>query len=308
MKHNTFTIGIVLLFAGMLVCPKQVFTGASEGLLLWFQIILPTLLPFILMTNLLFFTNGIHYISKAFGKLLSRVFCVSETGSFAVVVGFLCGYPMGAKITADMSVSKYIDNKEAQYLLSFCNNTSPMFILNYIVWKTLNREDLLIPSVVILFAAPVLCSFLFRKYYKIKKSGLHCLKQDTAPSFDFRMIDTCIINSFETIVKVGGYIMLFSIILTLLKELPFGGGFLQMVTLPTLEITNGILLIGRFDIPFSFKYTAILALTSFGGICSIAQTKCMIQDTSLKLSHYIIEKLVTALVTSLLALLYLCMA
>lgn len=46
--QNLKGLGIVLLFTVMLVSPKAVFTGASEGLLLWFQIILPTLFPFYL--------------------------------------------------------------------------------------------------------------------------------------------------------------------------------------------------------------------------------------------------------------------
>ena len=97
MKHNLAGIGIVILFAFMLISPKAVFNGASEGLLLWFQIILPTLFPFIIITNLLLCTDSIHYISRAFGRVLCRIFKVSESGSFAIIVGFLCGYYHGGE-------------------------------------------------------------------------------------------------------------------------------------------------------------------------------------------------------------------
>ena len=136
-RWTVLSFGIVFLFLIMLICPKAVFTGASQGLLLWFQIILPTLFPFLLVTDLLLATGSIRYISSAFGGILSRIFGVSENGSFAVITGFLCGYPMGAKTAADLTVSNYISREEGQYLLSFCNNTSPVFILNFLVWKTL---------------------------------------------------------------------------------------------------------------------------------------------------------------------------
>ena len=39
MKHFPAGIAVTALFAAMLFFPKAVFKGASEGLLLWYQII-----------------------------------------------------------------------------------------------------------------------------------------------------------------------------------------------------------------------------------------------------------------------------
>lgn len=306
MKRNLAGLGIVLLFVCMLISPKAVFNGASEGLLLWFQIILPTLFPFIIITNLLLYTDSIHYISKAFGRILCHIFKVSENGSFAVIVGFLCGYPMGAKVTADLMTSGYITEDEGRYLLSFCNNTSPVFILNFIVWKTLGREDLLIPSLFILLGTPMMLSFIFRRFYLGKGNRFQDLKKNrqSRKSWNFRIMDTCIMDSFETIVKVGGYIILFSVILSLVQSCPWQPALFQ-VLLPSLEVTTGIALIGKSDIPFALQYSAIMGLTSFGGICAVAQTQCMIQKTQLSIISYIIEKLAAAGATSLIAFLYL---
>lgn len=313
MKKHLPGIGIVLLFTVMLLSPRAVFTGASEGLLLWFQIVLPTLFPFILITNLLIQTGSMQYLAKAAGRLFGSLFGVSRNGSFAVIAGFLCGYPMGAKVTADLVVSGYISPKEGRYLLSFCNNTSPVFILNFIVWKTLNRKDLLLPSLVILLGTPLLMSFPFRRLYfhcqptdsaSAEKSAQH--KNSTAEKkhgWDSALLDTCIMDSFEAITKVGGYIILFSVLLTLLTpvtaRLPFFSGLLA-----SLEVTNGIIQLNQMALPFSVKYILILTLTSFGGFCSVAQTQCMVQKAGLPLLPYIIEKLATAAVTSLFACCY----
>lgn len=306
MKHNLAGIGIVILFAFMLISPKAVFNGASEGLLLWFQIILPTLFPFIIITNLLLCTDSIHYISRAFGKVLCRIFKVSESGSFAIIVGFLCGYPMGAKVTADLITTGYVTEDEGRYLLSFCNNTSPVFILNFIVWKTLGREEYLLPSLLILLGTPMVMSIPFRRFYLHGQKTFPALKKtgQSKKDWGFRIVDTCIMDSFETITKVGGYIILFSVILALVQSAPWQPAPVRMI-LPALEVTNGIALIGKSTLPFTIQYPAILALTSFGGICAAAQTQCMIQKTSLSVVPYILEKLATAGVTSLIAVLYL---
>ncbi len=156
-------IGVFLL---MLCCPKEVFNGASEGLLLWFQILFPTLFPFLLITDLLMATGGIRMISKVLSVPFGILSRVSGEGTFAVVAGFLCGYPMGAKITADLIRNQSISVEEGTYLLSFCNNTSPIFIINFLVWKTLEKKELLFPSLMILLGTPVVMSFLFRSIYK----------------------------------------------------------------------------------------------------------------------------------------------
>ncbi len=305
MFRNFKGIGIVILFFVMLVFPKAVFSGASEGLLLWFQIVLPTLFPFLLISSLLVGTGNISLISSVTGKFLSLLFRVSPCGSFAVITGFLCGYPMGAKTAADMVVSGQITKKEGQYLLSFCNNTSPVFIMNFLVWKTLKREELMMPSLLILIISPVIVSFFTRKIYLGKHARFEspsvsagCEKN----SWSFREIDACIMNSFETLVNVGGYIMLFSVLLTIGKLIR-----IPIVTclLPLLEMTNGIVLINRMALPFAVKYPALLGLTSFGGFCSVAQTKCMVQDAGLPVLPYITEKLAAALTASILGVLYL---
>lgn len=306
MKRNLAGIGIVILFAIMLISPKAVFNGASEGLLLWFQIILPTLFPFIIITNLLVCTDSIHYISGAVGAVLKKIFKVSDNGSFAIITGFLCGYPMGAKVTADLIGSRYVSEDEGRYLLSFCNNTSPVFILNFIVWKTLGKEELIAPSLLILLGTPMLMSFLFRRFYLKGRKQFSGLKEagHTKANWNFKIVDTCIMDSFETITKVGGYIILFSVILELVRSAPFELPFITYL-LPTLEVTNGIALLGKSALPFDMQYCAILALTSFGGICAVAQTQCMIQKTNLSILPYTLEKLATAVVTSLIAFLYL---
>lgn len=306
MRRKILPFLLILLFLLMLIKPHETFTGASEGLLLWFQIILPTLFPFIIITNLLVRTNTMYYCSRVLSPVIRPLFHTSSSGTFAVMTGFLCGYPMGAKVTADLVREGKIARNEGAYLLSFCNNTSPMFIMNYVILKTFGDRALLAPALLILFLAPILCSFPFRLYYRRRSSSRTETAQSPSPriQFDFQALDATIMNGFETITKVGGYIILFSVLITLARELPFRSQFWNLVVLPFLEITNGIPIIASGVSAFPTAFILILFLTAFGGFCSIAQTQCMIQGTGLKIIPYITEKLITAIVTSFLAYLY----
>ena len=134
MRQYLSGMPVLVLFLAMLFSPKAVFDGAENGLLLWFQIVFPTLFPFMLVSGLMLSGGGLAVISRISGRLFSALFATSPNGSFAVIAGFLCGYPMGAKISADLVRSGKISYDEGAYLLSFCNNTSPIFIMNFIVW------------------------------------------------------------------------------------------------------------------------------------------------------------------------------
>lgn len=309
MRQYYFRFGVILLFITMLLFPKQVFNGASEGLLLWFNSVLPTLLPFMIVSNLLIRTHAVDWIVRVTGPLLRRILRVSDYGSFAAVTGFLCGYPMGSKTATDLLKEGHIDLPEAKYLLSFCNNASPVFIISYLVMQNLSNERLLLPALVILMGAPILASFLFRHFYHMPYGkgmpGKPAKNTHAGYSSSESLVDTCIMNAFEMITKVGGYIILFSILLSLAQMINISGSLFRHLLLPSLEITSGITLLCKNELAEPARFLFAMICTSFGGWCAIAQTRCMIGGTALSIKPYIAQKLITAMVTSLLCLLYL---
>ena len=141
MKNHFFQFFLILCFFVMLLFPSEVFEGAKSGLLLWFLTVLPTLFPFLLISRLLLDSCACSLLNNLLAPVISRLFGISAQGSFAFIVGFLCGYPMGAKITADLFHARQISKAEASYLLSFCNNTSPAFLIHYIVLGYFQNPD-----------------------------------------------------------------------------------------------------------------------------------------------------------------------
>ena len=301
MKRYFTSLCVIALFVLMLLFPQPVFKGASSGLLLWFNVILPTLLPFMIVSNLLIGTRAIDAISKVFGPVMCRLFGVTRYGSFAIIAGFLCGYPMGGKVTADLVRKQYITWQEGQYLLSFTNNTSPMFIISYVVWQNLKDTSRTMPALLIPMRSPILFSFRCRFYYR-PGACIHAAEYPPLPkAAAASLMDSCIMNGFETITKVGGYIMLFSILIALLQKLPLDHFLFSLLLLPSLEMTNGIPLLCVSPLSADACFVLSLALTSFGGWCSVAQTRSMVQGARLPITPYIIEKLITNLVPRLLA-------
>ena len=297
MRQFFYFILLFGFFFLMLLFPEASISGAKTGLLLWFETLLPTLLPFIIFSNILIKTGCASKLSRILHPIFRPLFQVSSDGCFAIIVGFLCGYPMGAKVINDLLLSKRITKNEAAYLLSFCNNTSPMFIIGFVISKCFSDQTLLLLSLSILYGGPLLCSILFRIKYRIS-SSLQPKQDKTYIHLSFDIFDSSIMTGFESITKIGGYMMLFSILFYMLK--PFEITYF----LPFLEITNGIPYFIESNYPFIISYPLVMASVSFGGLCALAQTKSMIQDSGLSILSYTKEKLITAMVTSLMSFLY----
>lgn len=304
-RHPALTIPILILFFSMLSFPQTVFTGASYGLVLWFRHVLPTLLPYMILINVLICTPALHWICRITSTFLCPLLGTSYYGTFAVLTGFLCGYPMGAKTTSDLLNVNKISRSEASYLLSFCNNTSPAFILSYVVAQNMKERNLCIPFFLILTFTPLMLSFIFRLFYRLPESS--CSFPQVTPgsfsnpseSISDSFLDRCILNAFESVTKVGGYMMMFSVLIQLLASV-LPNTIFSLLLYSSLEISTGIRLLFSSALYTTAKIILCAFLTSFGGWCCIAQTYSMISSSQLPILPYITAKLVTALVTSLL--------
>ena len=185
--------------------------------------------------------------------------------------------------------------------MSFCNNTSPSFIMNYLVLKTLNKEKLLLPTLFILFFSSYLISIFERKHYHFTPLNRHFSFHK--PVWSIEAFDLAVLDSFESLVKIGGYIIFFSVLLTLCQQIPFRSPVFQII-FSSLEITNGLKLLANLPFSFQTRYILCVGLTAFGGFCSVAQTNCMLHDTGLSICSYTKQKLAAAVTASILCMLY----
>jgi sporulation integral membrane protein YlbJ len=311
---NTLVKGLVLLFSvAMLLFPGASFQGASSGLLLWFHNVLPNLLPFIIISNLLVRLNITKQISRIFHPFLGRLFRISSEGCYPIIMGFLSGIPMGAKSTADMVAENKITRKEGQFLLGMCNNASPMFIIGYIAITQLKLPQINYALFAIIYGSAILSALIYRFFFQrtatmSSVSSLDSLsiknKKTQSMRFSFDLFDSSIMNGFEIVTKIGGYIILFSILAQIIREIGPETNFIKAFLMGIMEITTGISQICNTELDIKTKIVLVSVITSFGGFSGIAQTKSVLGDTRLSINSYIIVKMISALLSLIFALFY----
>ena len=130
-KLKNFILPFILVFFTicLVVFSNSNLKAAKNGLVLWANSVVPSLFPFFVATELLSYTNFTYYLGKLLNKFMKPLFNIRGEGSFAFIMGILSGYPMGAKIAANFRQNNICSKVECERLLSFTNNSGPLFII-----------------------------------------------------------------------------------------------------------------------------------------------------------------------------------
>ena len=268
----------ICAFLYLLCRPQAASASVRSGLLLWYHSVVPTLLPFMLLTGLLLRLRLLEPLLPFLQRCLAPVFGCSGYGVFAILCGFTAGFPMGAKLTRTLLDQKKISHKEACHLIGFVNNPSPAFLLSYVAadqWQHPELGILLIGNVfgsALLYG--ILSSFRFRSVRtdpsrsgSVRAAAIHESPQDC-----FALIDSCIEDAVSATVRISVYLIVFSMLVDTAASIPLASTPVGLVLFAALELTNGIHLIAHSTLSFQVQLVLIPALAAFGGCSVIAQS------------------------------------
>lgn len=313
---------VILLFLILTFCilthSSLSLTYASLGLELWFRKMIPSLLPFMILSGIMVRLKLTEKMAMALFPVLGPVYRVRKNVVYCMMLGFLCGFPMGAKVTADLLERDMLTEKEAEYLLAFCNNIGPVYFCSFVL-PLLGRQ-LILPYLFGMYGIPLIYG-LFLRYTVFGKelatesnsfSGkprsnsasaaesiangrsrglqLHiCAADKSRKKPGLRLleaVDESIVASLHSILTLGGYMILFNL-LNLVPHLLWGRE--PSLLAPILEITGGLSMLGG-----KLPLYSLLVL-SFGGLSCIAQTYSCIKGTALSVGTYIRHKIILTL-------------
>lgn len=292
--------------------PSITFQGCKNGLSLWLFTVLPSLFPFMLISNIILSLHMTTYVDHLFLPVCKLFFPVTST--YPLVIGTLSGYPMGAKTCNDLITHHIISKEEGQFFLSLCNNASPMFITCYIAQQCLHISHLRYFCFFIILLSGWIAGIAIFYLTSAKKEKRKTFQNSTSnhkPPYDadslslIQTFDSSIINCCVVLLKIGGYIVLFSILSEFIFTIPWIPSFHKTILACFFEITVGIYKLSHLNISLNLKIALGLAFTSFGGLSSIIQTKSVMISSRLSIKKYIIGKILQALLTFFLTLLLL---
>jgi sporulation integral membrane protein YlbJ len=216
-------LSVCLFLTLMILNPQKYLASSLNGIKLWAIVVLPSLLPFFFFTALLSKLGLTDFLSRIFQKPCSKLFRSSGCASYAFVMSLLSGYPVGAKIVADLKTLNLIDKDQATRLSCLCSTSGPLFIVGSVGIGMFSSVTvgfiLLISHLLSAFS----CGLLFRFYGKNNSHSTFISLNNHSNN----ILYDCAYSSVISVLIVGGYLCVFNVVVTatislnLLKPLIF---------------------------------------------------------------------------------------
>jgi len=303
----------------ILIYPREGLAAARSGLELWAFNVLPGMLPFVIGANLLMSLGVVSFLGAALSPVMRRIFGLPGSGGFALAVGLVSGYPIGAKVVCEMRLRGELSRGQAQRLLAFANNGGPLFILGAVAAGMFGSAVLGYFLLAAHYAGALAIGLISRLIWgnaddkqrnqtplpAMPARAVDAARREGGHSFG-QMLGQAVTNAVETMLTIGGFVVLFSVVsavLGLAGVYDVAGG----VTAPLfeaagvsselqsgffaglVEIANGVGMLSTQGIS-----RAAVALTagviSFGGASILLQSASFIGKTDLNAKLFVAAK------------------
>lgn len=339
---KTLVSGFIAIFlaASIVVYPTEAFQASLLGLKIWWDVIFPALLPFFIISEILLGFGVVHFMGILLEPLMKPLFNVPGAGAFVLTMGFASGYPMGAKLTTRLREQNMITKVEGERLVSFTTTSDPLFILGVIAVGFFHSAELGVFIALVHYSSSILVG-LIMKYYKkndsayskpnIKKSptkniiikafkAMHQARINDGRKFG-KLMGDAVYSSIETLLMIGGFIMIFSVILSILTKIQFTlvlSKFIALILIPlgiAIELSDSIIY-GLFEvtlgaknvsevatnIPMIQKLAILSAISAWGGISVHAQIAAILQKTDIKYIPFLLSRILHVIFAFLITL------
>lgn len=324
-KRNIFGLIFIAFGASLLLFSTSNLPAIKNGLALWANSVVPSLFPFFVATELLMNTNFVNILGKLLNKIMKPLFNVRGEGSFAFIMGLISGYPVGAKIACNFRENNICSKEECERLLSFTNNSGPLFIVGTVGISMFGNSTIGLLLLITHILACITVGIIFR-FWKSDSSNFNYVENKNSHYKKYKnvtfsnlgeVLGISITNSISTILMIGGFVVIFSSIISILKAcgilhslilvltpvfnfLHIDCSFISGILTGLLEITNGISSISSINIKHISVNIIIAAfLLGFGGLSVLLQVLSIISKTDLSIKPYIYAKILHGFLAAL---------
>ncbi len=170
-KLTTLVLGSLaaLVVVSIILFPDKAFQSSLEGLTIWWKLVFPALMPFLIMTELLIGFGVIQGIGILLEPLMRIVFRLPGVSGWALASGLIVGFPTGAKITATLREKNLISQTETERLTALSHLCSPLFLIMVVGVGFLHSAKLGFILAVVHYVSAILTGFLMRNSKKAQQ-------------------------------------------------------------------------------------------------------------------------------------------
>ncbi|SEN86366.1 sporulation integral membrane protein YlbJ [Paenibacillus sp. OV219] len=319
----------VILTLLMIGFPSEALHASIRGLSIWWEVLFPALFPFFVISELLLGLGIVHFFGKMLDPLMRPLFRIPGIGGFVVTMGYASGYPVGARLTAQLWEQKLINRAEGERLVAFTTTSDPIFLIGAVSVGFFHNVALAPVLAAAHYGGGLIIGLLMRFHDRNAPATLQAKPEErsgrrksrlaeairamhTARMMDGRSLGTLLQDAVQAALRlmivVGGLVVVFSVIMELLRQA--GGiemlaigvrGLLGLISVPPalsdavvnglFEVTLGARSAGTATSSGLLHQAAIAAFVlSWAGLSVHAQIASLLSRTDLRYKPFIIAR------------------
>ncbi|MEH7106882.1 sporulation integral membrane protein YlbJ [Bacillus sp. JJ1764] len=335
LKTIFLSVMVTALALSLISFPQESLEGSVRGLNMWWKIVFPSLLPFFIVSEMLIGFGVVKFIGVLLEPLMRPLFKVPGVGGFVWAMGLASGFPAGAKFTARLREDGQLTRIEAERLVSFTNSSNPLFIFGAVSVGFFHNAQLGILLALAHYMSNICVGIVMRFYgrdqsvrsderrkkfhFRAALSALHQTRlKDNRPIG--KLLGDAVTSSIQTLLMVGGFIILFSVINKLLYHLHITDAlgkvigiilsamsFPDMLSVPLIsgifEITLGSQLTS-LDLDSTLLQKAIITsfILGFSGLSVQAQVASILAQTDIRFKPFFFGRILQGFFASVFTL------
>ncbi|NLZ94067.1 MAG: sporulation integral membrane protein YlbJ [Firmicutes bacterium] len=317
----------VSLAVSMVLYPEEAFTAAVDGLQIWWNVVFPALLPFFIGSELLMGFGVVHFLGVLLEPLMRPLFKVPGEGSFVLAMGLASGFPIGAILSARLRREGIFNKIEAERLMSFTNTADPLFMAGAVAVGMFGYPEIGATIATAHYLSSFSTGLVMRFYGKDqstvtaeKRQRRRMLPRAINALYEARIKDgralgqimgDAVLNSVNSLLLVGGFIILFSVIirvLTVIGAVSVLSTFIYKLLAPLGLDANLMpaIISGIFEIdlgcqvasevaanaPMLQTFMVVSGIIAWSGLSVHGQVASIISDTDMNITPFIIARVI----------------
>ena len=294
----------VFLLALMIRNSELAIKYVKDGLSVCVSTLIPALFPFMVISDIFVRSGGADTLGALCRAPMRVLFGVSGAGAVAVVLGALCGFPIGARCAVSLFDAGKITKDECERLIAISSSPSSAFLISAVGITLFGSRALGRALYIATLASSLIVGVALNLISKRKKEPTQTLSTPsyTAPQKKFGMasVSDAIASSAEAMLKICAFVVFFNAFTGTLCEMLDACSFpheLRAVICSIFELTGGVREAARVS-PEALGAALAAFAAGWSGVSVHLQIASICGDREISLRPYILSKLASGALTA----------
>ncbi|MUT68035.1 sporulation integral membrane protein YlbJ [Paenibacillus sp. NEAU-GSW1] len=332
-------LGALLIVLLMACFPHQTLESSLRGLSIWWQVLFPALFPFFVISELMLGFGIVHFFGKLLDPFMRPMFRLPGIGSFVVAMGYVSGYPVGAKLTAQLWEQRLVNRAEGERLVAFTTTSDPIFLIGAVSVGFFHNAAIAPLLAAAHYGGAFVIGLLMRFHDRhaplsepvrpLSNPTRNRLSVALKAMHDARLLDgrelgrllqDAIQSALRLMLVIGGLVVFFSVVIEMLNRIGiveglsdvlrllfqwFGlpAGLTDAIIFGLFEVTLGAKAAGNADAHLMHQAAIAAWVLSWGGLSVHAQVVSLISRTDMRYAPLLFARFAHGLIA--IALVYL---